>query len=68
MVGWEDEWIETARKLVQDEFERSYAGNEDLDSGEELDSDTSHDKHTRDKGNANKVRLQYIQHKEWTRS
>jgi hypothetical protein len=27
-VGWEDNWITMARKIVHDEFERSYA---DLD-------------------------------------
>lgn len=23
--GWEDEWVETARNIVRDEFDRSYA-------------------------------------------
>ena len=24
-AGWEDDWISTARKIVHDEFERSYS-------------------------------------------
>jgi hypothetical protein len=24
-AGWEDEWVETARAIVRDEFDRTYA-------------------------------------------
>jgi hypothetical protein len=24
-AGWEDEWVETARNIVRDEFDRTYA-------------------------------------------
>jgi hypothetical protein len=39
-AGWEEEWIEAAREIVREEFDRGYAGIrlENEDDSEELSS------------------------------
>lgn len=36
MAGWEDGWIKTARQIVRDEFDRTYAFM-DIDAEKELE-------------------------------
>jgi hypothetical protein len=37
MAGWDDDWVETARSIVRDEFDHSYAF---MDIDEDVDPKT----------------------------